>query len=164
MRVEPTMPAAPTVEEGMKQILSRVADVADEVRQYAPNVHPDRVSHTSRLMCEAIHKVFEDTASGIDQRVVELRGRVDEIERGAVAFKKAMRESAEILISQVQEVMLHYEDITDKLQQSPFAMAKTPKAPAAEEPTPVERIKQSRAASKTPPAAEEPTRTEESQS
>jgi methyl-accepting chemotaxis protein len=71
-------------------------------------------------MCDAIEKVFIDTASGIDTRVSELKAMVSEIDEGVNAFKEAMRNAANSLVERVQEVMAHYEDITAKLQESPF--------------------------------------------
>jgi hypothetical protein len=93
---------------------------AEAIRHYAPPQHADRVSATSRIMCDAIEKVFNDTAAGLDDRVAELKTKVAEIDDGVNAFKAAMGAAANSLIERVTEVMAHYEDITEKLQQSPF--------------------------------------------
>jgi hypothetical protein len=97
-----------------------MANVVQDIKRYAPPQHSDRVSATSKIMCDAIEKVFQDTAGGLDARVAELKSKVDEIDEGVTAFKEAMRNAASGLIDRVSEVMAHYEDITAKLQESPF--------------------------------------------
>jgi len=107
----------PTLEEGMVQ---HVQEVAEQIKQYAPTLHPDRVSATTKIMSDAIRKVFEDTAAGIDQRVNELDAKVNDIKRGAELFKDTMHQAADALIRQIELAMAQYEDLSRKMQESPF--------------------------------------------
>lgn len=132
-RVEPT---PPSLEDEMTQSMQdKVREVADAVKQYAPSVHPDRVSATTKIMNQAIRKVFEDTAAKIDGRVAEFKAKVDEIERGAEVFKDNMLAAAEALIRQIEIAMAQYEDLTAKMQESPFG-------PPPPQPASLEQVKE----------------------
>ena len=89
-------------------------------QQYAPPIHPDRISATTRIMCDAIDKIFENTATGVDLRIADLSTKVEEIVRYVDEFKSNMRGAADDLINKIKVAMAHYEDITAKMQDSPF--------------------------------------------
>jgi hypothetical protein len=118
VRVEPP---PPTMEEDMDGVLR------ERIKQYAPPQHADRISATSKIMCDAVRKVATDTGSSLDERVTELHARVKDviahvavIEDGVSAFKQAMQTEAGALISKIEGVLANYEDIAAKLHQSPF--------------------------------------------
>ena len=119
IRVEPI---PPTMEAEMADVISKMErlQAPPEVRPYAPPQHADRVSATSQVMCDAIEKVFVDTAAGLDASVEELAAKLHNIDAGVHAFKEAMRGAADELKRRVEEVMFRFEDIASKLQQSPF--------------------------------------------
>jgi hypothetical protein len=118
VRVEPT---PPTLEQDVDGALR------ERIKQYAPPQHADRISATSKIMCDAVRKVATDTGSSLDERVAELHARVKDvvahvavIEEGVNAFKEAMQVEANTLVSKIEGVLANYEDIAAKLQQSPF--------------------------------------------
>jgi hypothetical protein len=118
VRIEPP---PPTLEQDMDGALR------ERIKQYAPPQHSDRISATSRIMCDAVRKVATDTGSSLDERVAELHARVKDvvqhvavIEDGVNAFKQAMQVEADTLIAKIEGVLANYEDMAAKLQQSPF--------------------------------------------
>ena len=170
----------PSVEDGMRQTImndARLGRIADEVRDYVPPnhpdrqpvIHPERISETTKIMCQAIDQIFTATAEGVDGRIKQFRtsvekieasvasfkdelaagvdkitdemhARVPEVEHGASEFKDRMRSRADELIHQIQTAMAHYDDVSTKMHDSPF---NTPPAAALpkflEQPKSVER-------------------------
>jgi len=119
----------PTLEDDMAR---EVNAVAAEIKAYAPSVHPDRVSHTTRIMTQAI------------QKVAELRAKVEDIAKGSETFKQALHAAATALNKQIEVAMAMHEDLSRKLQESPFgAMPAVVTKPAEVKPEPTESPRQS---------------------
>ena len=116
-RIEPILEVGDALEADLR---AKTQEVAEQVKAYAPALHPDRISATTRIMTDAIGKVAEDAAARIDARVAELDARVIDIKKGAVIFKEMLKQGAEKLSNQVELAMAQYEDLQSKMQESPF--------------------------------------------
>ena len=92
----------------------------EEVRHYAPPFHPDRISDATKTMCEAIDRIYLNTADELDARVAEFKAKVAEIEECVRGFKLGMREAGDDLLGRIKMAMGHCEDLTAKMQESPF--------------------------------------------
>jgi len=95
-------------------------DTPQEVKSYAPPFHPDRISDATKTMCEAIDRIYLNTADELDARIAEFKAKVAEIEECVRGFKLGMREAADDLVGRIKTAMGHCEDLTAKMQESPF--------------------------------------------
>jgi methyl-accepting chemotaxis protein len=124
IRVELQPPEPPTLEDEMAEFVAKmersVDRPAEAIRHYAPPQHADRVSATSQAICDGIDKVFAHTVDGTQERIDELARKVEELDRYHQKVKETMRVAADGLKERVQEVMSNLEDITLKMQESPF--------------------------------------------
>jgi hypothetical protein len=109
-----------------------------EVKPYAPPFHPDRISDATKTMCEAIDKIYLNTADELDARVAEFKAKVAEIEECVRGFKLGMREAGDDLLGRIKTAMGHCEDLTAKMQQSPFSFYNKKEKKEPEPPPPAE--------------------------
>ena len=77
MRMNLRKPVEPRAEPTMEE---DIASAVMTMKQYAPPNHADRISSTSKVMCDAVRKVLTDTGSSLDERVAELHARVKDVQ------------------------------------------------------------------------------------
>ena len=111
-------PPKPTkdLEAEISNVIASSRHKPEEVKSFAPSVHPDRISQATKAMVDTIDRLYETTAEGIDHRVAEFTAKVEELQRNAAAFKHRMRTGANDLIKQVTVLGTEYEDIANKLR------------------------------------------------
>jgi len=115
-RVEPT---PPSLEEELTQKV-REEFPNETVREYAPPLHPDRISDTTRIMKDAISKVIEDAITGVDTRVSEIEAKAADTRKAATLFAELVRNAADQLNKQIEVIMAQVDDVNVKMRESPF--------------------------------------------
>ena len=106
--------------EDIEDSIRRVAATSDDIKQFAPLGHPDRLSQTTKIMCDAVDQVVMHSEQQIGQPINELKENVKRAEMMFADFLTNMRAAADHLKTQISEAMGHYEDIVAKMAESPF--------------------------------------------
>jgi len=135
-------PPLNTIEDEVKSAITNeiararkagTGQVLNEVKAFAPPLHPDRVSHATQMMVDTIDSMYRDCSIEIDNRVADFSAKLEELKRSAEHFKTKMRQGADQLIEKVKGLGADFEDITAKMQESDFGK---PVRKLLEKPTP----------------------------